>query len=165
MDFDQFLLIFVNFGQFLLIFVNFGWFLPIFVNFGWFLPIFQQTQCWIHKNFLSWIFADWLIFLLSNPCIDYKLIKKCVNHEILIVSWNICENCDEKIDQNRQKSIFDNFGWFWSSQNWQKLTLVDFQLIFVNFCRFWSILVWFLSILTDFGRFYNRHNRLQKSVL
>ena len=36
------------------------------------------------------------------------------------------EKIDWKIDQNRQKSIFNNFGWFWSSQNWQKLSLVDF---------------------------------------
>ena len=84
--------------------------------------------------------ADWLNLLLSNPYIDCKLTKKCVNHEILIANWNIHENLkvamqtfkkfdekiDWKIDQNRQKSIFNNFGWFWSSQNWQKLSLVDF---------------------------------------
>ena len=77
--------------------------------------------------------ADWLNLLLSNPYIDCKLTKKCVNHEILIANWNIrkfamqtFKKFDEKIDQNRQKSIFNNFGWFWSSQNWQKLSLVDF---------------------------------------
>ena len=66
--------------------------------------------------------------------------------------------------KNWSKSTKINFWQFWLILVKSKLTKIEFIRFLTDFCQFCSILVWFLSILTDFGRFYNRHNRLQKSI-